>query len=154
MVNGWFLGKRIVFRVSTFKSELFNLPLHRTKPCSSLRLVILNLGLEVPQMLMEKTSIAKAIYQAILKIRASHNRPHEENISKTTAKSLGLTKEQVKDHLESLVETGAVYISQTAKGNDSYFILDVNKLGVCDSNEPDGRLHLLFSHSPLDQPPF
>ncbi len=105
-----------------------------------LRLVILNLGLEVPQILMEKTSIGKVIYQAILKIRASHNRPHEENISNTAAKSLGLTKEHVKDHLESLVETGAVYISRTAKGYDSYFILDMNKLGVCDNNEPDGDI--------------
>ena len=87
---------------------------------------------------MEKTSIVKAIYQAILKIRAGHNRPHAENISKAAAKSLGLTKEQVKGHLESLVETGAVYISQTTKGDDSYFILDVNKLGVCDDKEPDG----------------
>ncbi len=55
-------------------------------------------------------------------------------------KVLRLTKGQVKDHLESLVETGAVYISRTAKGNDSYFILDVNKHGVCDSNEPDGDI--------------
>ena len=87
---------------------------------------------------MEKTSIVKAIYQAILKIRAGHNRPHAENISKAAAKSLGLTKEQVKEHLESLVETGAVYISQTTKGDDSYFIMDVNKLGVWDDKEPDG----------------
>ncbi len=88
---------------------------------------------------MEKTNIVKAIYQAILKIRAGHNRPHAENISKAAAKSLGLTKEQVKKHLESLVETGAVYISQTTKGDDSYFILDVSKLGVCDDKEPDGE---------------
>ncbi len=105
------------------------------------RLLILNSGLEVHQILMEQTSIAKAIYQAILKIRASHNRPHEENISKSAAKSLGLSKEQVKDHLASLVETGAVYISRTAKGDDSYFILNVNKLGVCYSNEPDGDIN-------------
>ena len=72
---------------------------------------------------MKKTNIAKAIYQAILKIRAGQNRPHAENISKAAAKSLGLTKEQVKEHLESLVATGAVYISKTTKGDDSYFLL-------------------------------
>ena len=84
---------------------------------------------------MDNLNIEEAIYEAIRKIRNSRNCPHAENISRSVAKNLGLDKEQVKTHLESLVETGAVYITLTPKGEDSYFIIDFDKLGVSDSKE-------------------
>ena len=76
---------------------------------------------------MEKVEIEKAIYQAIWKIRANRNRSHADKISKSVAKNLGLDKDHVKEQLESLVETGMVYITLTAKGEDSYFNFDIEK---------------------------
>ena len=84
---------------------------------------------------MDNLNIKETIYEVICKIRTSRNRPHAENSSKSVAKNLGLDKEQVKKHLESLVETGAVYITLMPKGEDSYFIFDFDKLGVSDSKE-------------------
>ena len=84
---------------------------------------------------MDNLNIEEVIYPAIRKIRTSRNRPHAENISKSVSKNLGLDREQVKKHIESLVETGAVCITLTPKVEDSYFIFDVGKLGVSDSKE-------------------
>ena len=84
---------------------------------------------------MDNLNIEEAIYQAIRKIPTSRKCPHAENISKSVAKNLSLDKEQVTEHLESLVETGAVYITLTPKVEDSYFIFDFGKLGVSDSKE-------------------
>lgn len=81
---------------------------------------------------MEDTKIEKAIYAAINKIRKVwRHRPHAQNIIAVTAKQTGLAAVTIQNALDFLVESGAVYVSTTGTGEDSYFIFNPDKF---DSN--------------------
>ena len=74
--------------------------------------------------MMGNTSLEQAIYLAIDYIKkVQHKRPYSENIVDTVAKKYGLNETKVKKRLDHLVETGAIYIAVTERG-DSYFIFD------------------------------
>lgn len=73
---------------------------------------------------MDNIILEKAIYEAIRKIRRlDKRRPCTENIVKVASAKNGLSEDAVQKHLEFLVESGAVYVQLTAKGEESYFIL-------------------------------
>ena len=73
---------------------------------------------------MENTSLEQAIYLAIDYIRkVQHKRPYSEKIVDTVARKYGLSEAKVKKQLDHLVETGAIYITVTERG-DSYFVFD------------------------------
>ena len=81
---------------------------------------------------MEDTKIEKAIYAAINKIRKVwRHRPHADNIVAVAAKETGLAAVTIRRNLDFLVESGAVYVSTTDSGEDSYFIFNPAKF---DSN--------------------
>ena len=77
---------------------------------------------------MEDTNIEKAIYAAINKIRKVwRHRPHADNIVAVAAKKTGLAAVTIRKNLDFLVESGAVYVSTTDTGEDSYFIFNPAK---------------------------
>lgn len=81
---------------------------------------------------MEDTKIEEAIYAAIIKIRKVwRHRPHADNIVAVAAKETGLAAVTIRRNLDFLVESGAVYVSITDSGEDSYFIFNPAKF---DSN--------------------
>ena len=83
---------------------------------------------------MTNLSLEQAIYLAINYIRkVQHKRPYSENIVDTVAKKFGLSEAKVKKQLDHLVESGAIYITVTERG-DSYFIFDPENMDV---NETD-----------------
>ena len=80
---------------------------------------------------MEDSIVAKAIHEAIDKIRTKdRQRPHEGNIIRVAASQCGLAPDQIHKHLILLVKNGVV-IERTSKGEDSYYF-DADKLA---SNE-------------------
>ena len=86
---------------------------------------------------MENDSLEKAIYLAINQIRkVQHKRPHSVNIVEAVAGKCGLSESKVKEHLDHLVETGAVFINVTEKGN-SYFIFDPKNIGEGENGSHD-----------------
>ena len=83
---------------------------------------------------MDKSTLEKAIYEAINKIRKiDRRRPYSENIVKVAAAKHGLNQDVVRKHLAFLVESGAVYIELTANEEESYFIYDLEKFTDGDS---------------------
>ena len=86
---------------------------------------------------MENTSLEQAIYLVIDYIRkVQHKRPYNENIVDTVAKKYGLSETKVKKQLDHLVETGAIYITVTERG-DSYFAFNPEKMEVKETDFQD-----------------
>ena len=71
---------------------------------------------------MEDSIVAKAIHEAIDKIRTKdRQRPHEGIVIRAAANQCGLAPDQIQQHLMLLVKNGVVYIECTSKGEDSYY---------------------------------
>ena len=75
---------------------------------------------------MEDVTGERALYEAIIRIRKiCKKRPHEENIIKEASKTSGLTTERLRKTLSSLVNNGMICVSKTPKGNESYYISNI-----------------------------
>ena len=87
---------------------------------------------------IEESLHAKAIYEAIQRIRkVQKKRPQSGNIISAASKSSGLPDKELSNTLEKLVESGAVFISETSRGEDSYFLYDQDQFDM-DSNLANG----------------
>ena len=87
---------------------------------------------------IEESLHAKAIYEAIQRIRkVQKKRPHSGNIISAASKSSGLPEKELSNTLEKLVESGSVFISETSRGEDSYFLYDQDQFDM-DSNLANG----------------
>ena len=79
---------------------------------------------------MEEILHAKTIYEAIQRTRrVQKKRPHSGNIISAASKSSGLPEKELQNTLEKLFESGAVFISETSRGDKSYFFcMNLNNL--------------------------
>ena len=90
---------------------------------------------------MGNDSLERAIYSAINHIRkVQHKRPHSVNIVETVAEKHVLSESRIKKHLGHLVETGAVFITVTERG-DPYFIFNPENIGEGENDSHDILIH-------------
>ena len=83
---------------------------------------------------------AKAIYEAIQRNRGiQKKRPHSGNIISTASKSGGIPEKELRNTLEKLVESRAVFIFETSRGKESYFLYEHDQFDM-DSNLVHGTL--------------
>ena len=110
----------------------------------------------------KSASISNAIINSITEIRKIKRKvPGKESISTLASKRSGLSLTDILTELDSMVESGQLYIEKTATNKDSYFVKNLKKLAstshdesiICSSDNEEDLLEnpIMNQSSIIDQ---